>query len=91
MKLSEPYEGRSKKKNLPPYSHAWMNCNWLLKRVTQLKNGKHIKIIDEIEAFQKMKRLRPSRANFVDAFRCNDVLKRRIKKWGGKFIITMTM
>ena len=36
-----------------------------------------------------MKRLRPSRANFVDAFRCNDVLKRRTKKWGGKFIITM--
>ena len=32
-----------------------------------------------------MKRLRPSRANFVDAFRCNDVLKRRTKKWGGKF------
>ena len=47
------------------------------------------KIIDEIEAFQKIKRLRPSRANFVDAFRCNDVLKRRTKKWGGKFIITM--
>ena len=40
-------------------------------------------------AFQKIKRLRPSRANFIDAFRCNDVLKRRTKKWGGKFIITM--
>ena len=34
-----------------------------------------------------MKRLRPSRANFVDAFRWNAVLKRRTKKWGGKFII----
>ena len=26
------------------------------------------KIIDEIEAFQKIKRLRPSRANFVELF-----------------------
>ena len=33
-----------------------------------------------------MKRLRPSRANFVDAFRWNAVLKRRTEKWGGKFI-----
>ena len=50
------------------------------------KSEKPSKIIDEIEAFQKMKRLRPSRANFVDAFRWNAVLKRRTKKWGGKFI-----
>ena len=34
-----------------------------------------------------MKRLRPSRANFVDAFRWKAVLKGRNKKWGGKFII----
>ena len=34
-----------------------------------------------------MKRLRPSRANFVDAFRWNAVLKGRTKKWGAKFII----
>ena len=53
------------------------------------KSEKPSKIIDEIEAFQKMKRLRPIRANFVDAFRWNAVLKRRTKKWGGKFIITM--
>ena len=36
-----------------------------------------------------MKRLRLSRETFVDPFRCNDVLMRRIKKWGGKFMITM--
>ena len=51
------------------------------------KSQKPREITDEIEAFQKMKRLRPSRANFVDAFRWNAVVKRRIKKWGGKFII----
>ena len=34
-----------------------------------------------------MKRWRPSRAKFVDAFRWNAVLKRRTKKWGGKFNI----
>ena len=43
--------------------------------------------MDEIEAFQKMKRLRPSRPNFVDASRWNAVLKIRTKKWGRKFII----
>ena len=58
------------------YSHAWINCNWILKPIK-----------DEIEAFKKMKRLRPSRANFVDAFRWNAVLKRKTRKWGGKFII----
>ena len=30
--------------------------------------------MDEIQAFQKMKKLRPSRANFVDASRWNAVL-----------------
>ena len=34
-----------------------------------------------------MKRLRPSRAKFVDAFRWNAVLKRRTQKWGRKLSV----
>ena len=69
------------------YSHAWINCNWILKPITQSKIRKTSKIKHRIEAFKKMKRLKPSRANFVDAFRWNAVLKGRTKKWGGKIII----
>ena len=68
------------------YSHAWINCNWILKPASKSKIRKTYKIIDEIKFFKRLK-LRPSRAKFVDAFRWNAVLKRRTEKWGWKFII----